>query len=208
MNAAYVVFTCWYCFTFVASTSGYYGHITSDSILSVESVANKSEGKYQSSNPGKFEVKKIQREYDYKLLQNEIQHHCTDLYTCVQLKMLVNVSDILRADTYNLTENVILERVVGGGEGNGISRTDLEKLQDSDTETFGYVTALLVQKTIDIFKTHSLKWSLLPGVDVRIFRNLNYGGKMDVALEIQDRGKAELFTFKSSHIMTWYNKLI
>jgi hypothetical protein len=122
--------------------------------------------------------------------------------------MLVNVSDILRADTYNLTENVILERVVGGGEGNGISRTDLEKLQDSDTETFGYVTALLVQKTIDIFKTHSLKWSLLPGVDVRIFRNLNYGGKMDVALEIQDRGKAELFTFKSSHIMTWYNKLI
>ncbi|KDR15895.1 hypothetical protein L798_09822 [Zootermopsis nevadensis] len=108
--------------------------------------------------------------------------------------MLANVSDILRADTYNLTENVMLERVVGSDKGDDISRMDIEKLKYSDNESFGYVTALLMQKTIDIFKTHSLKWSLLPGMDVRIFRNLNYGGRMDVALEIQDR---ECFRMKA-----------
>lgn len=201
MKAACFVFTCCCCFVFVFSAGSYHGHITPDSRLSVEYAANKSAGKYLSSNSGKLEVKKIEREYD-DLLHTEIQRHCKDLYTCVQLKMLANVSDILRADTYNLTENVMLERVVGSDKGDDISRMDIEKLKYSDNESFGYVTALLVQKTIDIFKTHSLKWSLLPGMDVRIFRNLNYGGRMDVALEIQDRGKAEFFTFKSSHIIT------
>jgi hypothetical protein len=175
--------------------------MTSVSRISVESAANKSEGKNQSSNPGKFQVKKIKREYD-ELLQNEIQQECKDLYMCIQLKMLMNVSDILRADVYNLSENVMLERVAGGNEERGTLRADLEKLERSANGSSTHVTALLLQKTMDIFKTHSLKWSLLPGMDIRIFRNLNYDGMMDVALEVQDRGKPEFFAFKSSHIMT------
>lgn len=203
MNAVYVVFTCWYCFALVASTGDYHAYVTSDSrltkLVNVKSATNRSEEKYRSLNPGKFEVKKIKREPDYELLQNEIRQHCKDLYTCVQLKMLVNVSDILKSDTYSLTDGVVLERVVSGDEENSISRVDLEKLKESDNGNFGYITALLVQKTHDIFQTHSLKWSMLPGMDVRIFRNLNYGGRMDAALEVQDRGKNEL-SLTSSHI--------
>jgi hypothetical protein len=107
--------------------------------------------------------------------------------------MLVNVSDILRTDVYHLTKNVVLERDAKGHDENYITRVDFENLRNSEKRGFGYGTALLVQKAIDIFKTHSLKWNLLPGIDVRIFRNLNYGGRMDVALEIQDRGKIVVF---------------
>jgi hypothetical protein len=103
----------------------------------------------------------------------------------------MNVSDILRADRYDLAQNVVFERVVGGEDGNGISMVDLdlEKIKHSDKENFGYVTALLVQKTLDIFQTHSLRWNMLPGMNIRIFRNLHYGGWMDVALEVKDKGK-------------------
>jgi hypothetical protein len=83
----------------------------------------------------------------------------------------------------------VLEKVADGEDGNGISREDLEKLKYSDKKNFGYVTALLVRKTLDIFKTHSLKWDTLPGINIRIFRNLNYGGGMDLALEVQGKGK-------------------
>jgi hypothetical protein len=102
----------------------------------------------------------------------------------------MNVSDILKADRYDLTQNLVLEKVADGEDGNGISRVDLEKLEYSEKKNFGYVTALLVQKTLDIFKTHSLKWDMLPGINIRIFRNLNYGGRMDVALEVQGKSKS------------------
>jgi hypothetical protein len=176
-------------------TGGVHGYVTS----SVESAANKSEAKYLTSNPDKSKAMKTRRDSDYELLQNEIRYHCGDYYTCVQ-SMLVNVNDILRTNVYSLAENVVLERVAGGDKGNVISRVDLKKLKDGENGSFGYVTAFLVQKTLDIFKTHSLKWKLLPGMDIRIFRNLNYGGRMDVALEVHDRGKTNLFTSRTSRI--------
>jgi hypothetical protein len=105
--------------------------------------------------------------------------------------MLVNVSDISRSNVYSLTENVVLERVAGGDIEYVNSRVDL----DGKTGSLGYDAAVLVQKTLDIFKTHALKWKLLPGIDIRIFRNLNYGGRMGVALVVHDRGKIIIFNF-------------
>jgi hypothetical protein len=200
MNSVYVIFTCSYFFIFAECTGDVFGYVNSNSSLGVESAANKSEAKYMSSNPDKSKAIKIRSDSDYELLQNEIQHHCKDLYTCVQLKMLVNVSDILRTNVYSLTENMMLERVAGGDKGNGISRVDLEKIKYIENGSSGYVTALLVQKTLDILKSHSLKWKLLPGMDIRIFRNQNYGGRMDVALEVHDRGKTDVFAFKTSQM--------
>jgi hypothetical protein len=111
--------------------------------------------------------------------------------------MLLNVSDILQSNVYNLTANVVLERVTGGDVGNINSGVDLNGKNGS----FGYLAALLAQKTLDIFQTHSLKWKLLPGMDIRIFRNLNYGGRMDVAMEVQDRGNnTNIFISGTQHI--------
>lgn len=193
MNTVSVIFTCWHFFILSECTGDVYGYVTS----SVESAANKSEAKYLTSDPDKSKAIKLRSDFD--LLQNEIQYHCEDVYTCVQ-SMLVNVNDILRTNVYSLAENIVLERVAGGDKGNIMSRMELEKLKDGENGSFGYVTALLVQKTLDIFKTHSLKWKLLPGMDIRVFRNLNYGGRMDVALEVHDRGKTNVFTSRTSHI--------
>jgi hypothetical protein len=164
----------------------------------VESAVNKSEAKYTylTSDLDKSKALKLRSDSDYELLQNEIQYHCEDVYTCVQ-SMLVNVNDILRTNVYSLAENIVLERVAGGDKGNTMSRVELEKLKDGENRSFGYITALLVQKTLDIFKTHSLKWKLLPGMDIRVFRNLNYGGRMDIALEVHDRGKTNMFTSRT-----------
>lgn len=192
MDTVYIFLMCFYCFAFVTCAVDYYGYVTSDSNLSVKSKsAKKSEVKYLSSNSSTAEGKTTNSDYDYKILQNEIQRHCDDLLTCVQFKMLMNVSDILRADRYDLAQNVVLERVAGGEDDNGISKVDLdlEKIKHSNDENFGYVTAVLVQKTLDILKTHSLRWKMLRGMDIRIFRNFNYGGRMDVALEVEDKGK-------------------
>jgi len=152
-------------------------------------VANELEAKYQSSNSSTSEAKTPNSDSGYETLQNEIHRHCEDFFMCVQLKMLMNVSDILKADRYHLAQNVVLEKVADGEDVNGISRMDLDMLKYSDKKNFGYVTALLVQKTLDIFNTHSLKWDMLPGINIRIFRNLNYGGGMDLALEVQGKGK-------------------
>jgi hypothetical protein len=165
----------------------------------VESAADKSEPKYLTSNPDKSKAIKLRDDSDYELLQNEVQNQCEDAYTCVQ-SMLVNVNDILRTNVYSLAENIVLERVASGDNRNVISRVELEKLKDGVNGSLGYVTAVLVQKTLDIFKTHSLKWILLPGMDIRVFRNLNYGGRMDVALEAHDRGKTNVFSSRTSHI--------
>lgn len=189
MDTVYIFLMCCYCFAFVTCANDYYGYVTSDSSLSVKSVANELETKYQSSNSSTSEAKTPNSDSGYETLENEIHRHCEDLFMCVQLKMLMNVSDILKADRYNLAQNVVLEKVADGEDGSGISRMDLEKLKYSDKKSFGYVTALLVQKTLDIFKTHSLKWDMLPGINIRIFRNLNYGGGMDLALEVQGKGK-------------------
>lgn len=189
MDTVYIFLMCCYCFAFVTCANDYYGYVTSDSNLSVESVANKLEAKYQVSNSSTSEAKTTNSDSDYETLQNEIHRHCKDLFMCVQLKMLMNLSDILKADRYDLAQNVVLEKVARGVEANGISRVDLEKLKYSEKKNFGYVTALLVQKTLDIFKTHSLKWDMLPGINIRIFRNLNFGGGMDLALEVQGKGK-------------------
>lgn len=189
MDTVYIFLMCCYCFAFVACVNDYYGYVSSDSSLSVKSVTNKLETEYQSSNSSTSEAKSINSDFGYETLQNEIHHHCKDLFMCLQLKMLMNVSDILKADRYDLAQNVVLEKVADGEDGNGISRVDLEKLKYSDKKNFGYVTALLVKKTLDIFKTHSLKWDMLPGINIRIFRNLNYGGGMDLALEVQGKGK-------------------
>ena len=190
MDTVYILLMCCCCFVFVNCANDYYGYVTSDSNLSVKSVASKLEAKYGSSNSSTSETKTTNSDSGYETLQNEIQRHCEDLFKCVQLKMLMNVSDILEADRYDLTQNLVLEKVADGEDGNGISRVDLEKLKYSEKKNFGYVTALLVQKTLDIFKTHSLKWDMLPGINIRIFRNLNYGGGMDVAIEVQGKGKS------------------
>lgn len=195
MNTLSVIFTCWCFFIFSGCTGGVYGYVTS----SVESPANKSEAKYLTSHPGKSKATKLRSDSHYELLQNEIQYHCEDVHTCVQ-SMLANVNDISRTNVYSLAQNIVLERVAGGDKENVMSRAELEKLKDGANGSFGYVTALLVQRTLDIFKTHSLKWKLLPGMDIRAFRNLNYGGRMDIALEVQDRGKTDVFTSRSSHI--------
>lgn len=194
MNTVSVIFTCWYFFIFSECTGDVYGYVTS----SVESAVNKSEAKYTylTSDLDKSKALKLRSDSDYELLQNEIQYHCEDVYTCVQ-SMLVNVNDILRTNVYSLAENIVLERVAGGDKGNTMSRVELEKLKDGENRSFGYITALLVQKTLDIFKTHSLKWKLLPGMDIRVFRNLNYGGRMDIALEVHDRGKTNMFTSRT-----------
>lgn len=195
MNTVSVIFTCWCFFILSECTGGVYGYVTS----SVESAANKSEAKYVTSDPGKSKETKLRSYSHYELLPNEIQYHCEDVHTCVQ-SMLANVNDISRTNVYSLAENIVLERVAGGDKENVMSRVELEKLKDSGNGGFGYATALLVQRTLDIFKTHSLKWKLLPGMDIRVFRNLNYGGRMDIALEVQDRGKTDIFTSRTSHI--------
>jgi len=189
MDTVYIFLMCCYCSAFVTCANDYYGYVISDSSFSVKSVANKLETKNQSSNSSTAEAKTTNSDSGYETFENEIQRHCKDLFMCVQLKMLMNVSDILKADRYDLAQNVVLEKVVDGEDWKGISRVDLEKLKYSDKKNFGYVTALLVQKTLDIFKTHSLKWDMLPGINIRIFRNLNYGGGMDLALEVQGKGK-------------------
>lgn len=191
MNTVSVIFTCWCFFVFSKSTGGVYGYVTS----SVEFAANKSEAKDLTSDPGKSRATKLRSDSHYKLLQ----YHCEDMYTCVQ-SVLANVNDISRTNVYSLAENIVLERVAGGDKENVVPRVELEKLKYGGNGSFGYVTALLVQRTLDIFKTHSLKWKLLPGMDIRVFRNLNYGGRMDIALEVQDRGKTDVFTFRTSHI--------
>lgn len=190
MDTVYILLMCCYCFAFVTCTDDYYGYVISDSNLSVKTAANISEAKDLSSHSSTPEAKTTNSDSGYEMLQNEIQRHCNNLFTCVQLKMLMNVSDILRADRYDLAKNVVFERVTGGEDGNGISMVDLdsEKIKHSD-KNFAYVTALLVQKTLDIFKTHTLNWNILPWMNIRIFRNLNYGGRMDVALEVEDKGK-------------------
>lgn len=195
MGTVYIFLMC-YCFTFVTSANDYYGYVTSDSSLSVKSVANKLEAKRQSSNSSTSEANSTNSDSGYDTLQNEIHRHCTDLFMCVQLKMLMNVSDILKADRYDLAQNLVLEKVADGEDRNGISRVDLEKLKYSDKKNFGDVTALLVQKTLDIFNTHSLKWDMLPGMNIRIFRNFNYGGGMDLALEVQGKGKFHVLLSK------------
>ena len=193
MDTVYIFLTCCYCFAFVTCANDYYGNVPSDSNLSVKPVADKSEAKYRSSNSSIFEAKTAKSDYGYDTFQNDIQRLCKDLLMCVQLKMLMNVSDIMKADRYDLAQNVVLEKVADGEYENGISRVDLEKLKYSDKKNFGYVTALLVQKTLDIFKTHSLKWDMLPGINIRIFRNMNYGGGMDLALEVQGKVNPTLY---------------
>ena len=189
MDTVYILLMCCYCFAFVTCANDYYGYVTSDSSLSMKSVANKLEAKYQRPNSSTSEAKSTKSDSGHETLQNEIHSHCDDLFKCVQLKMLMNVSDILKADRYDLAQNLVLEKVPGSEDGSGISRVDLEKLKYSDKKNFGYVTALLVKKTLDILKTHSLKWDMLPGINIRIFRNLNYGGGMDLALEVQGKSK-------------------
>jgi hypothetical protein len=192
MNTVCVTLACWYFFIFAVCTGNVYGYLTSNSTFSVESAVNKSAANYFTSNPGKSKAIKTRSDSDYELRQNEAQYRCEDLHTCVQL-LLLNVSDISRTNVYSLTENVVLERIAGGDMGYVNSRLDL----DGKNGSFGYDAALLVQKTLDIFKTHSLKWKLIPGIDIRIFRNLNYGGRMDVALEVHDRGKTNIFNFQN-----------
>ncbi|XP_069690603.1 uncharacterized protein [Periplaneta americana] len=124
-----------------------------------------------------------------KVLENEIADSCEDFFTCVQLKMLSNVSDIIRRDSFELANSVVLQKQSGATVGGGLTWKEVQKLRDPDRGGFGYLTALLVEKTLNLLRSHSLKINLLPDVDVKLFRNPSYDGKMDVALEVPNTAR-------------------
>ena len=112
---------------------------------------------------------------------------CSDVLMCMEIEMLTNISKIVSEDEYNLTENLILERTPGSKIEAVISEKELQTLKDPGKTDYGYVTALLMKKTLDIFRSHTMKWTPIPGLDIRIFQQ--NGGSMDVAFEMTNRGK-------------------
>ncbi|XP_046399214.1 uncharacterized protein LOC124165765 isoform X2 [Ischnura elegans] len=110
----------------------------------------------------------------------------TNIFHCFKLELLSNVSDILDSEKYWLSQNVVIEKLQAEDLDfrnelkNRALRMQLKKYLLSGKES----NKMLLEGAMGIFRSHSLKWSVLPGVSVRLLRNPEFGGKMDMKLEI------------------------
>ncbi|KAJ9592999.1 hypothetical protein L9F63_015369 [Diploptera punctata] len=156
-------------FSFVVSVDGYHGdvrkHVTSEG----------------SINTRVFEFKS---DIENEIFQNEVKGGCKNIM-CMQLELLINVSKIVKENEYNLTRNLVLEKTPGSKIQAFITEKEMQRLKDPDKRGYGYVSALLMEKTLDILKSHTLKWSPIPEIAFRVFQD--DGGNMDVALEMANR---------------------
>ncbi|XP_071440050.1 uncharacterized protein [Hetaerina americana] len=115
---------------------------------------------------------------------------CSGFVHCVKLELLNNVSDILDSENYWLSSNVVIEKIhsadLDGRDDlkNLALRKQLKKYIISGKES----NKMLLEATMGIFNSHSLRWSVRPGVSLRLMKNPVYGGKMDISLELGDDG--------------------
>ncbi|XP_067004506.2 uncharacterized protein [Anabrus simplex] len=114
-------------------------------------------------------------------------YQCHDQLTCFQLQLLHNLSDIAAAEDVSLTEDLILERVPGAvpPQPPELSVGEVERrLSAGADKELGYLGFALARKALHLLDTHNIKWRMMPGVEVRLFRNEDNG--VDVGLETYD----------------------
>ncbi|PSN46807.1 hypothetical protein C0J52_11180 [Blattella germanica] len=186
MEYVYMIFVCLYCLSYVSGTDSYHGNVNTH-VTRVKSQKNSSSANVEFNSARRNVKTKLKSESEDGLYTNNIDVECENSFICMQLDLLKNVGDIMRTDVYNLTNYLVLEKYPDIVAKNDIVEKDLRRLKDPAKRDFGYLSALLMKRTLDIFKTHSMKWNALPGFDLRVFQDVNNGGKMDVALEMPSR---------------------
>nr|CAD7441740.1 unnamed protein product [Timema bartmani] len=113
--------------------------------------------------------------------RGEDSNKCKDMWTCLKLRMLTNLGDIIDGDDYQLANNLLFERLRHSPrDAGGLSTEDVvNRLRNGSDAALNLA---LVKMTLDVFRSHKLTWSMLPEVDVTVYRHDGGDGVMDAAV--------------------------
>ncbi|XP_047104148.1 uncharacterized protein LOC124723016 [Schistocerca piceifrons] len=135
-------------------------------------------------------ILKVNRSNGISRNVDNLLEECEDYWVCFTYRMLNNISDIMKTNNFHLTESISLNRIPvhrNKMENEIMSVYDEQKkLIASAGKGYGQLTAALINSTLKLFRTHFLTWNVLPGVSLRVYRNLEHDGAWDAAVELQE----------------------
>nr|CAD7258649.1 unnamed protein product [Timema shepardi] len=106
---------------------------------------------------------------------------CKDVWICLKLRMLTNLGEIIDGDDYQLANNLLFERLRHSPrDAGGLSTEDVVNRLRNGSDAA--LSVALVKMTLDVFRSHKLTWSVLPEVDVTVYRHDGGDGVMDATV--------------------------
>lgn len=122
-----------------------------------------------------------------------LAEECEDYWVCLTHRMLNNISDIMKTNTFHLTDSISLNRIPD--HRNKVQNEimylhdEQEKLIASVGKGYGQLSTALINSALKLFRTHFLTWNVIPGVSLKVFRSMEHEGAWDAAVELHENNQ-------------------